>query len=316
MIRQNSFLALAQQQKQLRKEKFMEEMEKVIPWEEFCETIAPYYTEKATGRKKMELTMMLKIYFLQQWYNLSDPAAEEEIYDRNSFQKFLGVDLLSQKVPDETTILNFRHLLEEHKLQERFFAAVNELLERKGLLMREGTIVDATIIAAPSSTKNKEQKRDPEMSSTKKGNQWYFGMKAHIGVDAKSGLVHHIDTTASKTNDRVPFPKLLHGEERALFGDKAYGKQEDKRAARANGILWAISDRGVPNHRLSSSQKKRNRKFSRVRAKVEHPFQVIKCQWGFGKVRYKGLFKNTMQLFALFSLVNLFRIRKTLLLQH
>lgn len=311
---QNSFLSLAQQKK-LRCERFLEEMEKIIPWERFCDAVQPFYTEKETGRKRMELILMLKIYFLQQWYALSDPAAEEAIYDRNSFQKFLDIDLLSHRVPDETTILNFRHLLEEYKLQERFFAAVNEVLEKKGLLMKEGTIVDATIIAAPSSTKNKEQKRDPEMSSTKKGNQWYFGMKAHIGVDAKSGLVHHIDTTAAKTNDRVPFPKLLHGEERALFGDKAYGKQEDKRTARANGILWAISDRGVPNHPLSSSQRKRNRKFSSVRAKVEHPFQVIKCQWGFAKVRYKGLFKNTMQLFALFSLVNLFRVRKTLLFQ-
>lgn len=309
---QNSFLSLAQQKK-LRCERFLEEMEKIIPWGKFCDEAQPFYTEKETGRKRMELILMLKIYFLQQWYALSDPAAEEAIYDRNSFQKFLDIDLLSHHVPDETTILNFRHLLEEHKLQERFFAAVNELLQEKGLLMKEGTIVDATIIAAPSSTKNKEQKRDPEMSSTKKGNQWYFGMKAHVGVDAKSGLVHHIDTTAAKTNDRVPFPKLLHGEERVLFGDKAYGKQEDKRTARANGILWAVSDRGVPNHPLSSSQRKRNRKFSSVRAKVEHPFQVIKCQWGFAKVRYKGLFKNTMQLFALFSLANLFRVRKLLL---
>lgn len=313
MVRQNSFLALVQDQKKLRKEKFLEEMEKIIPWADFCETIGPYYIEKATGRKKMEITMMLKIYFLQQWYNLSDPAAEEEIYDRNTFQKFLGIDLLSQKVPDETTILHFRHLLEKYQLQERFFEVVKERLEQVGLLMKEGSIVDATIISAPSSTKNKEQKRDPEMSSTKKGNQWYFGMKAHIGVDAKSGLVHHIDTTAAKTNDRVPFQKLLHGEERALFGDKAYSKQEDKRNARKKGILWAISDRGVPNHPLSSSQKKRNRKFSSIRAKVEHPFQVIKCQWGFTKVRYKGLYKNTMQLFSLFALVNLFRVRKTLL---
>ena len=151
------------------------------------------------------------------------------------------------------------------------------------------------------------------MSSTKKGNQWYFGMKAHIGVDAKSGLVHHIDTTAAKTNDRVPLQQLLHGEERAIFGDKGYYKQEDKREARARGILWAVSDRGTRNHPLSSSQKKRNRKFSSVRSKVEHPFRVVKCQWGFAKVRYKGLFKNTMQLFVLFSLANLFRVRKTLL---
>ena len=313
MIKQNSFLSIAQNHKRLRCEKFLEEMEKVVPWNEFQNEIKPYYTEKETGRKRMDLVMMLKIYFLQQWYSLSDREAEEMIYDRNSFQKFLGIDLLSQIAPDDTTILNFRHLLEEHKLQKRFFAVVNEQLEEKGLLMREGTIVDATIIAAPSSTKNKEQKRDPEMSSTKKGNQWHFGMKAHIGVDAKSGLVHHLDTTAAKTNDRVPFKKLLHGKEKALFGDKAYGKQSDKREAREAGILWAVSDRGVPNHPLSSSQRKRNRKFSGVRAKVEHPFQIIKCQWGFVKVRYRGLFKNEMQLFALFSLANLFRVRKTLL---
>lgn len=313
MIRQNSFLALAQEQKQLRKEKFLEEMERVIPWEDFCKAIEPYYEEKSTGRKKMEMIMMLKIYFLQQWYSLSDPAAEEEVYDRGSFQKFLGIDLLSQKVPDETTILNFRHLLEKHKLQKRFLMIVNAVLEKKGLLMREGSIVDATIINAPSSTKNKEQKRDPEMSSTKKGNQWYFGMKAHIGVDSQSGIVHSIETTPAKTNDRIPFRRLLHGQEKALFGDKGYFKIADKREARDSNILWAISDRAAPKHKLSSSQRKRNRKYSRVRAKVEHPFQVIKCQWGHVKVRYKGLFKNTMQLFALFSLVNLFRMRKILL---
>lgn len=309
---QNSFLSLTHQKK-LRCERFLDEMEKIIPWEKFCDEVQPFYTEKETGRKRMELIIMLKIYFLQQWYALSDPAAEEAIYDRNSFQKFLEIDLLSHRVPDETTILNFRHLLEEHELQKRFFAAVNELLESKGLLMREGTIVDATIIAAPSSTKNKEQRRDPEMSQTKKGNQWYFGMKAHIGSDATSGIVHHLETTAAKTNDRVPFPQLLNGNEKTIFGDKGYYKQEDKRIARAKGIFWAVSDRGTRNHPLSSSQRKRNRKFSSVRSKVEHPFGVIKCQWGFAKVRYKGLFKNTMQLFALFSLANLFRVRRRLL---
>lgn len=313
MMHQNSFLAIAQNQKRLRCEKFLEEMERVMPWEKFFNEIAPYYVERETGRKKMELSMMLKVYFLQQWYSLSDREAEEMIYDRNSFQKFLGIDLLSQKAPDETTILNFRHLLEEHRLQERFLRIVNAVLEKRGLLMREGSIVDATIIAAPSSTKNNEQKRDPEMSSTKKGNQWHFGMKAHIGMDAKSGIVHSIETTPAKTNDRVPFKKLLHGKEKALFGDKGYFKIADKREARASGILWAISDRATPKRKLSSSQKKRNRKHSSVRAKVEHPFQVIKCQWGHVKVRYKGLYKNTMQLFALFSLANLFRVRKTLL---
>jgi IS5 family transposase len=309
---QNSFLALGQQKK-LRCEKFLEEMEKIIPWEKFCNEIQPFYSEKETGRKRIELVIMLKIYFLQQWYSLSDPAAEEAIYDRNSFQKFLGIDLLSHKVPDESTILNFRHLLETHKLQERFFHIVNAVLEKRGLLMREGTIVDATIIAAPSSTKNQDGKRDPEMSQTKKGNQWFFGMKAHIGVDAQSGIVHTLETSAAKVNDRKPFDKLLHGNERAIFGDKGYFKTEDKKEARKKGILWAVSDRGTRKHALSSSQKKRNRKFSSVRSKVEHSFQVIKCQWGFAKVRYKGLFKNTMQLRILFSLANLFRVRKQLL---
>lgn len=308
---QNSFLALAQQKK-LRCEKFLEEMERVMPWEKFLNEIAPYYTEKETGRKRMELSMMLKIYFLQQWYALSDREMEDMIYDRNSFQKFLGIDLLSHKVPDETTILHFRHLLEAHKLQERFLKIVNAVLEKRGLLMKEGTIVDATIIAAPSSTKNQDKKRDGEMSSTKKGNQWYFGMKAHIGVDAQSGMVHTLETSAAKVSDRKPFKKLLHGSERVIFGDKGYFKTEDKKEARDKGILWAVSDRGTRNHPLSSSQRKRNRKFSSVRSKVEHPFQVIKCQWGFTKVRYKGLFKNTMQLFTLFSLANLFRARKLL----
>jgi len=311
-MKQHSFLALAQQKK-LRCEKFLNEMNTIIPWERLCEEIAPHYTEKETGRKRMELVMMLKIYFLQQWYNLSDPGAEEAIYDRNSFQKFLDIDLLANKVPDETTILHFRHLLEKHKLQERFFEVVNNLLEDKGLLMKEGTIVDATIIHAPSSTKNQKKERDPEMSSTKKNDQWYFGMKAHIGVDAKSGLVHHIKTTKAKVHDKVMMNDLLNGDEKVLFGDNAYGKKEDKRNARAKGTLWAITDRAVRKHPLSSSQRKRNRKYSSVRAKVEHPFQVIKCQWSYTKVRYKGIFKNSMQLFSLFALANLFKVRKKLL---
>lgn len=315
MIHQNSFLSIAQNHKRLRCEKFLDEMEKVVPWDDFQGQIEPHYTEKETGRKRMDLVMMLKIYFLQQWYSLSDREAEEMIYDRNSFQKFLGLDLLSQAVPDDTTILNFRHLLEENKLQERFFAVVKEQLTAKGFLMKEGTIVDATIIAAPSSTKNKGQKRDPEMTQTKKGNQWYFGMKAHIGVDSRSGLVHSMETTPAKTNDRIPFKKLLHGKEKAIFGDKGYVKNEDKRECRKNGILWAVKDRAVCKHPLSTAQQKRNKKFGSIRSKVEHPFQVLKCQWGYVKVRYKGLFKNTMQLFSLFALVNLFRIRKKLLFQ-
>lgn len=313
MVQQNSFLALAQRQKPLRKEKFLTEMEHIIPWEEFCLRVSPHYMEKETGRKRMELLMMLKIYFLQQWYNLSDPAAEEEVYDRGTFQKFLGIDLLSQTVPDETTILNFRHLLEEHRLQEQFFEIVRALMEEKGFLMKEGTIVDATIIAAPSSTKNRDKKRDPEMSQTMKGNTWYFGMKGHVGVDAGSGIVHSVKTSTARVHDKVMGSLLFHGKEKAKFGDKGYYDEKEKRKAREEGLFWGILDRGKRGHRLSLSQKKRNRKFSSIRSKVEHPFQILKCQWKYTKVRYRGLFKNTMQLFSLFALANLFLVRKRFL---
>jgi transposase, IS5 family len=311
--KQGSFLSLSQNKKTLRCEKFLTEMNQVIPWNDIIAELSEYYTESDTGRPKTDLILLLKIYFLQQWYNLSDPGAEEAIYDRNSFQKFLRIDLIADSIPDETTILNFRHFLEKHELQKDLFHIVNELLEKQGLLMTNGTIVDATIIAAPSSTKNKSKKRDPEMSSTKKGNQWHFGMKAHIGVDAQSGLVHSIEGTASKVHDRTPLPDLLHGKERAIFGDKAYGKKSDKQRARMDGVFWGITDRGVQNHPLSSSQRRRNKKLSSIRAKVEHPFQILKCQWGHTKVRYRGLRKNTLQLNALFALSNLFMVRKALL---
>lgn len=309
---QNSFLSLAQHKK-LRCEKFLDEMNAVIPWGKLVGKILPYYEGKETGRKKKEVTMMLRIYFLQQWYNLSDPGAEEAIYDRNSFQKFLNMDLLSETVPDETTILNFRHLLEEHRLQEKFFKVINELLEEKGFIMREGTIVDATIITAPSSTKNKDKERDPEMSSTKKGNDWFFGMKAHVGVDDTSALVHTLTTSTAKVHDNAVVEELYHGKEKRKFGDKGYYSQPAKKEMRRLGIFCGILDRGKSGHPLSISQKKRNKKLSSVRSKVEHPFQILNCQWKYEKVRYRGLFKNTMQLFTLFGLINLFRVRKKLL---
>src|SRR3989338_649229 len=312
MSAQPSFLSLAQHKK-LRCEKFLDEMVTVIPWGKFLEVIAPHYPQNIVGRQAKELLMMLKIYFLKQWFNLSDPGAEEAICDRISFQKFLGIDLLADTVPDETTILNFRHLLEEHKLQEQFLEIVNDLLTEKGHFMRKGTIVDATLIAAPSSTKNKEKKRDPAMSQTKKGNQWYFGMKGHIGVDADSGLVHSVETTTAKTADIKMLGKLLTGKERAVFGDKAYSKEEDKRAARKTGILYAMSDRAKSHHPLSSSQRKKNRKHSSIRSKVEHPFNVIKNLWHFRKVRYRGLSKNNLQLHTLFALCNIYLVRKRLL---
>jgi IS5 family transposase len=312
MSAQASFLSLVQH-KQLRREKFLSEMSAVIPWQQMLAAIRPHYSDNVVGRPAKDLQMMLKIYFLQQWYNLSDPMMEEEICDKMSFQKFLQIDLLSDTVPDETTILNFRHLLEEHRLQERFLEIVNELLTEKGYFMRKGTIVDATLIAAPSSTKNKEGKRDPEMSQTKKGNQWYFGMKGHIGVDADSGLVHSVEATTAKVADIKMLGKLLTGKERAVFGDKAYSKEEDKIAARKAGVLYAMSDRAKIRHPLSSSQRKKNRKHSSIRSKVEHPFHVLKNLWHFRKVRYRGLKKNGLQLNALFALCNLYLVRKRLL---
>jgi len=309
---QNSFMALGQTKK-LRCERFLDEMSNVIPWGKLLGKVLPHYESKNLGRKRKDALLMLKIYFLQQWYSLSDPAAEEAIYDRASFQKFLDIDLLADTVPDETTILNFRHLLEKHELQKKFFAVVNQMLAEKGLIMKEGTIVDATIIAAPSSTKNKDKKRDPEMGSTKKGNNWSFGMKAHIGVSAENAVVHSLKGTAANVHDKKKFKELLHGEEKAEFGDKGYIDKELKKEARKDGVYWGVLDKAVRGHKLSSAQKKRNKKMSSVRAKVEHPFQVIKCQWKYEKVRYKGLKKNIAQLYTLFALCNVYRMRKKLL---
>jgi len=313
MSLQASFLSIAHQKK-LRCETFLNEMDAIIPWDGLLGVIEPHYTQKETGRKRKELKMMLKIYFLQQWFDLSDPGMEEAIYDRNSFQKFLDIDLLSDTVPDETTILNFRHLLEEHKLQEEFLEVVNAVLEEKGYLMRKGTIVDATLIAASPSTKNKDKKRDPEMHQTKKGNQWYFGMKGHIGVDVDSGIVHSVEGTAANVHDRTKLHDLLHGEEKALFGDQGYASDEDKEVCRKYGVThWCVNDRGKRNHPLSKGQRKKNRKKSSIRAKVEHPFRIIKDQWGHRKVRYRGIEKNTLQLHTLFALANLYMKRRQLL---
>lgn len=310
---QQSFLALSHSKK-LRCEKFLDEMKKVIPWDMFLEKIYPYYDEKTVGRKKKNALLMLKIYFLQQWYALSDPSCEEAIYDRNSFQKFLHIDLLASVVPDETTILNFRHLLEKHELQKKFFSIVKNIMEKKGFILKKGTTVDATIITAPSSTKNKDRKRDLDMSSTKKHGQWYFGMKAHIGTDTDTGVIHSLETTTAKVHDKDIFHTLMHGKEKAKFGDKGYYDEQLKKEARKNGIYWGILDKGKRNHPLSFSQKKSNRKLSSIRSKVEFPFNVIKCQWNYTKVRYRGLVKNTLNLFTLFTLTNLYMTRKKLLL--
>ena len=311
---QLSLLSIAQYRKTLRCERFLHQMDQVVPWKKLCEIIKPYHQQPPTGRKPIAIERKLRIICLQQWYNLSDPGVEDAIYDRNSFQKFLSIDILTESVPDETTICNFRNLLQQHGLFKEILSTINEHLEQKGLLMKEGTAVDATLISAPCSTKNQSGKRDPEMSSTQKNGKWHFGMKAHVGVDPKSGLVHSLSTTTAKIHDTHQFADLLHGEEKAILGDKGYFSSSRKKDLRDQGIFCGILDKGSRNTSLSVSQKKRNRKLSRARAVVEHPFQVIKCQWNYRKTRYRGLAKNTGQLHLLFGLYNLFRVRKKLLL--
>lgn len=314
MNQQTSFLSLASfNRKTLRCEKFLNEMERVIPWNALTDLIEPHYQEAEVGRKRKDLAVMLKIYFLQQWYNLSDPDMEDAIYDRNSFQKFLGIDMMRDAAPDETTILNFRHLLEAHALPEKMFNRVNRILEQKGLILKKGTITDATIIAAPSSTKNKSGKRDPEMSSTKKGNDWYFGLKAHTGTDATSGLVHTLRVTTASVHDSQAFNDLLHGKEREVYGDKAYHDTVKAGRFRKLGIRWRVNIKGVRGRPLTEYQEALNRKRSSVRSKVERPFLVIKHLWGYTKTRYRGLYKNGMRLFASFMLANLYLSRKRLL---
>ena len=310
---QLSFLSIAQNKKQLRCEKFLNQMNQVIPWQKLSKLVKPYFPEAQTGRKRMGLETMLRILCLQQWFSLSDPGVEEAIYDRNSFQKFLKLDLLSSPVPDETTILKFRHCLEKHRLFEKIFNEINRHLEEKGLLMKAGTIVDATLIAAPSSTKNKTKKRDAEMSSTQKSGKWHFGMKAHIGVDSNSGIVHSLTATTAKDHDITQMDNLLHGQEKAIIADKGYFDTNRKKQCRKNSIFWGVLDKAKRGKQLSSSQNKKNRKLSSIRAKVEHPFQIIKCQWKYTKTRYRGINKNLSQLYLLFGLSNLFKTRKILL---
>lgn len=313
---QRSFASLdyAHKKKRTKREVFLSEMEVVVPWERLEALIAPHYTKKSSrgGRPQMPLSVMLRIYCLQQWYGLSDPGAEEALYDMQSMRGFAGLELGRDAIPDETTILNFRRLLETHKLTKAIFKEVSNYLEERSLLMRGGTIMDATLIAASPSTKNKNRKRDPDMSQSKKGNQWHFGMKAHIGVDVKSGLVHTVKTTTGKVHDAKLTDGLIRADDRAVFGDKGYVSDVRKRAARARGIYWAVKDKRKPKRVLSASQKKRNHKHGRVRAKVEHVFRVIKCQFKYRKVCYKGLAKNTAQIFSLMALANLYMARKRL----
>ena len=296
--------------KQTKRERFLGEMDAVVPWAVLLSLIEPYYPKAGKGRRPYPLDVMLRIYFLQQWYQLSDPGAEEALYDIQSMRAFAGLELGRDAIPDETTILNFRHLLEAHDLTKAIFEAVSAHLEDKGALLRGGTIMDATLIAASPSTKNKDRKRDPEMSQSKKGNQWYFGMKAHIGVDARSGLVHTAGVTTGKVHDAKVMDNLIREDDRAVFADKGYVNEKKKRAARRAGVYWAVKEKPKAGRRLSSSQVQHNRRHSAIRVKVEHVFRVLKCQFGYRKVRYRGIQKNGAQVFTLLALANLFLARR------
>ena len=298
--------------KKTRREQFLEEMDAVMPWAELLALVAPYYSKGEMGRKPVGLAIMLRVYFLQQWFALSDPAAEDALYESAVLRRFAGVDLGRAPAPDETTILNFRHLLEEHDLCGRMLDTVNHYLESRGIRITTGTIVDATIIHAPSSTKNANKERDSEMHQTRKGRQWYFGAKAHIGVDSKEGIVHSVCTTAASVSDVHMLPELLHGEEKKVWGDAGYQGQTAAIHEVAPAAQDMTSRRVRTKAGVDQEQKRRNRTKARVRAKVEWPFRILKRVFGFSKVRYRGLKKNHEWLCAAFASINIYQHRRRL----
>lgn len=290
-----------------RKAEFLARMEILMPWAEFCALIEPHYPKVGNGRPPVGLERILRMYCVANWFNLSDEACEDALYDVAVFREFCRIDLGRERVPDATTLLKFRHLLEEHKLGAALFAKVGELLMENGMRLSGGTIVDATLIAAPPSTKNEEKARDPEMHQVKKGNQWYFGMKVHVGADSKTGLIHSASVTAANVHDSHEVPNLLHGSETRFYGDSAYrGKAQRERL---NTLAPKAKDftnkRAYKNAPLSEADKETNRRKSGVRAKVEHPFLTLKRLWGFAKVRYRGLSKNANRVFAMLAMLNI-----------
>ena len=304
--------------KRTRKREFLDEMNRVVPWAALVALVTPHAPAGRRGRPPFPVETMLRIHFMQQWFGLSDPAMEEALFDVPLYREFAGLDIGNVRLPDESTILRFRHLLEAHKLAGPVLATVNDVLRDKGLMLRFGTVVDATLISAPSSTKNDSGQRDPEMHQTKKGNQWYFGMKAHIGVDAQSGLVHTVKGTAANVNDVVEANGLLHGDETNVFGDAGY-QGANKRPDAKDGVTWHVAMRPGKRKALDKTTKLGaltddiERLKASIRAKVEHPFRVIKRQFGFTKVRYRGLKKNTAQITTLFALANLWAARRELM---
>ena len=300
--------------KPTRRDEFLADMDSIIPWRELCSVIKPFYPKsKGAGRPAIGLERMLRIHFLQHWFNLSDPAVEEALYDSRAMRRFVGIDLGREPAPDETTVCKFRHLLEAHNLGDQLFVLINDYLQDNGLKISTGTIVDATIIDAPSSTKNKQGKRDPEMQQTKKGNQWYFGMKGHIGVDSKTKWIHSVAATAANVHDSRLLGDLLHGEETRVWGDSAYAGQGEVIRKRAPSAKDFTNQKGHRHRPLSDVDRAKNQTKSKVRAKVEHPFLILKRIFGFNKVRYRGLAKNATRLFVACGLVNLYMARRKLL---
>lgn len=295
-----------------KRDMFLATMEQIVPWQALCAVIEPHYPKAGNGRPPVGLERMLRMYFVQHWFNLADEACEEALLDSTALRRFVGIDLGRERVPDGTTLLKFRRLLEAHKLGEQLFAAVGQVLQERGLKVGTGTIVDATIIQAPSSTKNADKARDPEMHQTRKGQQWYFGMKLHIGVDSRTGLAHSAVVTAANVHDKHPLPDLLHGNEQRVYGDSAYASQKALIGSKAPRAKDFTNQRVRRSGEVDELQRTKNRNKSKVRARVEHVFGVVKRLWGFAKVRYRGLAKNATRAFVALGLANIYLARARL----
>ena len=300
--------------KPTRRDVFLQTMESIVPWAALCEVIEPHYPKAGKGRPPIGLERMLRMYFVQHWFNLADEACEEALLDSTALRRFVGIDLGRERVPDGTTLLKFRRLLEDdkHKLGAALFAKVGEVLQSKGMKVGTGTIVDATIISAPSSTKNDKGERDSEMHQTRKGKQWYFGMKLHIGVDSETGLAHSAVVTSANVHDKHPLPQLLHGGEQEVFGDSAYSSQQKLIASKAPNARDRTNQRVSGTGVAADIERIANRIRSKTRSRVEHMFAVVKRQFGFSKVRYKGLAKNATRAFVALGLANIYIARKRL----
>jgi IS5 family transposase len=314
-MRQKTFSSIGFEvhHKTTRREKFLAEMDAIVPWASLCALIEPHYPSGERGRPPIGIDRMLRIYCLQQWFNMSDPQAEDSLYDSAAMRNFVDIDLGHEAAPDETTICKFRHLIEEKGLGKTMLTAVNDHLKSKGIKIGTGTIMDATLISAPSSTRNKKGERDPEMRQTKKGNQWYFGMKGHVGVDSKEKIIHSTEVSPANVHDSQMVSELLHGEETKVWGDSAYQGQKEAIRAAAPAARDMTNRRAARGRPLTDAERSKNATKSKVRAKGEHPFLIIKRIFGFTHVRYRGLAKNRNRFEVACALANLYIKRRTLL---